>query len=250
MTTRTARTEAALATARSVLAERYPDAHFAFVAGSIMRGQGTPHSDIDLVVMYGGIDRARRESFRAGGFPVEAFVHDRGTLRWFLDQDIARGRPSILTMVAEGRLVGPVTAGAEALRSEAAALLAKGPPPLTPERRDALRYEITDMVDDLRDHRPRQEMLAIGAALHQRLADLILLGHGRWTGSGKWIPRLLAAFDQSRSRDFEEAFRSLFADGRADHLIAFAEAELGHHGGPLFEGDRREAPLDARSSPA
>lgn len=243
MTTRIAGTEAALAMAESVLAERYPDAHFAFVAGSIIRGQGTPHSDIDLVVMYGHIDRARRESFRSGGFPVEAFVHDRGTLRWFIDQDIARGRPSILTMVAEGRLVGPITAGAEA-----AALLAKGPPPLTPERRDTLRYEITDLVDDLRDRRARQEVLAIGAALHQRLADLMLLGHGHWTGSGKWIPRLLAALDRSRGRDFDEAFRCLFADGRADRLIAFAEAELGHHGGPLFEGDRREAPLDARSS--
>ncbi|MGK9166603.1 nucleotidyltransferase domain-containing protein [Inquilinus limosus] len=244
----TARLEAALATAESILAARYPDARFAFVAGSIIRGQGTPHSDIDLVVVYGRIDRARRESFRSGGFPVEAFVHDPGTLRWFMDQDVARGRPSIVTMVAEGRLVGPATADAEALRSEASSLLAKGPPPLAAERRDALRYEITDLVDDLRDQRTPPEMLAIGAALHQRLADLMLLGRGHWTGGGKWIPRLLATLDDSLSRDFDEAFRRLFADGRADLLIALAETELGHHGGPLFEGDRREAPVDARRS--
>lgn len=248
MTAKTTRIEVALATAETVLAARYPDAQFAFVAGSIIRGQGTAHSDIDLVVVYGRIDRARRESFRSGGFPVEAFVHDPGTLRWFMDQDVARGRPSILTMVAEGRVVGPVTTGAEALRSEAGSLLAKGPPTLVAESRDALRYEITDLVDDLRDRRSPQEMLAIGAALHQRLADLMLLGRGRWTGSGKWIPRLLAALDESLSRDFDEAFRRLFADSRPDLLIAFAEAELGHHGGPLFEGDRREAPVDGRRS--
>jgi hypothetical protein len=248
MTTGTARIEAALASAQAVLAERYPDADLAFVAGSIIRGQGTAHSDIDLVVVYGRIDRARRESFRSGGFPVEAFVHDPATLRWFMDQDVARGRPSIVTMVADGRLVGPVTTGAETLRSEALGLLAKGPPPLAAERRDALRYEITDLIDDLRDRRTPQEMLAIGAALHQRLADLMLLGRGHWTGSGKWIPRLLAALDESLSRDFDEGFRRLFAEGRADLLIAFAEAELGHHGGPLFEGDRREAPVDARRS--
>jgi hypothetical protein len=91
-------------------------------------------------------------------------------------------------------------------------------------------------------------LLAIGAALHQRLADLMLLGRGHWTGSGKWIPRLLAALDESLSRDFDEAFRCLLAEGRADLLIAFAEAELGRHGGALFEGDRREAPVDARRS--
>ena len=242
----TARIEAAVAAAESVLAARYPDADFAFAAGSIIRGQGTPHSDIDLVVMYGRIDRARRESFRSGGFPIEAFVHDPETLRWFMDQDVARGRPVILTMVAEGRLIGPVTAGAEASRAEATGLLAKGPPPLSAKRRNALRYEITDLVDDLRDRRPPPEMLAIGAALHQRLADLMLLGRGRWTGSGKWIPRLLAALDESLGRDFDEAFRRLFADGRADLLIALAEAELRRHGGPLFAGDRREAPADAR----
>jgi hypothetical protein len=248
MTTGTAQIEAALATAQAVMTERYPDADFAFVAGSIIRGQGTAHSDIDLVVVYRRIGRARRESFRSGGFPVEAFVHDPATLRWFMDQDVARGRPSIITMVADGRLVGPVTTGAETLRSEALGLLAKGPPPLAAERRDALRYEITDLIDDLRDRRTPQEMLAIGAALHQRLADLTLLGRGHWTGSGKWIPRLLAALDESLSRDFDEAFRRLFAEGRADLLIAFAEAELGRHGGPLFEGDRREAPVDARRS--
>jgi hypothetical protein len=165
-----------------------------------------------------------------------------------MDQDVTRGRPSIVTMIADGRLVGPVTAGAEALRSEALGLLAQGPPPLAAERRDALRYEITDLIDDLRDRRTPQELLAIGAALHQRLADLMLLGRGHWTGSGKWIPRLLAALDESLSQGFDEAFRRLLAEGRADLLIALAGAELGRHGGPLFEGDRREAPVDARRS--
>ena len=32
---------------------KFPDAECAFVAGSLMRGEGKPHSDIDLVVLYG-----------------------------------------------------------------------------------------------------------------------------------------------------------------------------------------------------
>jgi predicted nucleotidyltransferase len=58
MTTATARIEAALATAQAVMTERYPDADFAFVAGSVIRGQGTAHSDIDLVVVYRRIGQA------------------------------------------------------------------------------------------------------------------------------------------------------------------------------------------------
>jgi predicted nucleotidyltransferase len=34
-----------------VLASHYPDADSAFVAGSLMRGQGSSTSDIDLVVL-------------------------------------------------------------------------------------------------------------------------------------------------------------------------------------------------------
>ncbi|GBQ96545.1 nucleotidyltransferase domain-containing protein [Gluconobacter cerinus] len=67
----------ALATATSVFRERYEAASFAYVAGSIMRGEGTYLSDIDLVVIYDHREAAYRESFVVGDMPIEAIVHDR-----------------------------------------------------------------------------------------------------------------------------------------------------------------------------
>ena len=64
------------ATAAEVVAEKYPEARVAFLAGSVTRGEGTQTSDLDLVVIYNKLPQAYRESFVSGGWPIEAFVHD------------------------------------------------------------------------------------------------------------------------------------------------------------------------------
>lgn len=231
----------ALAIAKTVLASRYADAAFAFAAGSIMRGEGTWLSDIDLVVIYDHLEAARRESFIADGVPIEAFVHDPETLAWFVDADVARGCPSILNMVAEGAIIGSAQERAEAVQRDVARRLAEGPPPLAPARLNVLRYEITDAVDDLRGERSPSEIMAIGALLHPRLVELALRGRGRWNGTGKWAPRLLAAADAGLAERFDEAFRALFRAGASDLVIALAEEEMAPHGGRLFDGDCRAA---------
>ncbi|MGF6156278.1 hypothetical protein M2267_001521 [Ensifer sp. KUDG1] len=235
----------AMMAAEAVLAERYPQAIFAIVAGSILRGEGTESSDIDLVVLHEALPAAWRESFHFDGFPVEAFVHDFETLNWFADQDMAGGCPVLTDMVAGGVAIGPERARAEALQAEARQRLERGPAPLTPEIRNGLRYQITDLVDDLRDPRPAAEIRAIAAELMRPLADLMLLGRGRWSGRGKWLPRLLLQADAVLAERFDAAFRNASA-GQAADLITLAEEELAPHGGPLFAGDRRTAPAGAR----
>lgn len=237
----------ALAIAQSLLSTRYADAAFGFAAGSILRGEGTHLSDIDLVVVYDSLPAAHRESFLAEGVPVEAFVHDPGTLAWFVDDDAARGRPSLLHMIAEGTLVGTATESARILQGQVAARLHAGPPPLTQAQRDALRYEITDLVDDLCGERSAAEVVAIGALLHPRLAELALRGRGHWYGSGKWVPRLLTRMDPAVGARFEQAFAVLFASADRAPVLALAQQELAAHGGRLFDGDRRTAPADWRA---
>jgi len=64
------------------------------LAGSIVRGEGTPHSDLDLVVIFDRLPNAYRESFYFGDLPVEAFVHDPETLNYFLfEVDRSSGIP-------------------------------------------------------------------------------------------------------------------------------------------------------------
>ncbi|MGJ0427415.1 nucleotidyltransferase domain-containing protein [Methylocystis sp.] len=237
----------ALAIAETIFRSRYEGASFAYVAGSIMRGQGTYLSDIDLVVIYDQLEAARRESFTAEGVPVEVFVHDLETLAWFVNEDVSRGQPSILNMIAEGAAIGRASDRAETLRLEISERLAMGPPPLTPVALNTLRYEITDAVDDLRGDRSPSEMMAISAMLHPKLVELALRGRGQWNGTGKWAHRLLKEADTALADRFDDAFRILFISGNAGPVIELAEQELAPHGGRLFEGDCRSAPAAWRS---
>jgi hypothetical protein len=85
----------AMRVAEQALAGRFADADAGFAAGSILRGEGTTMSDVDLVVLYRRLPNAWRESFVLDGVPVEAFVHDGETLAWFLADDRPRGRPPL-----------------------------------------------------------------------------------------------------------------------------------------------------------
>ncbi len=247
MVKRTGTTPAeALTIAEAVFHTRYNGAAFAYAAGSIMRGEGTYLSDIDLVVVFDHLKAARRESFTVDSVPIEAFVHDPETLAWFVNEDVARGRPSILNMIVEGKIVGPGQGAAEALRAEVAARLRNGPLPFSTISLNGLRYEITDAVDDLRGDRTAEEVLAIGAMLHPKLVELALRGRGHWNGTGKWAPRLLTNIDADLAVRFDSAFRTLFTRGDGGPVIALAEAELAPHGGALFDGDCRDAPASWR----
>lgn len=232
----------ALTIAEAVFHTRYSGAAFAYAAGSIVRGEGTYLSDIDLVVVCDHLDAARRESFIFDDVPIEAFVHDRETLGWFVNEDAARGRPSILNMIVEGMIIGGDRSKAEEIRAEVSVRLESGPRPLSAAALDTLRYEITDAVDDLRGDRATYETLAIGAMLYPKLVELALRGRGRWNGAGKWAPRLLTKIDPELAIRFDSAFRALFTEGAAGPVIMLVEAELAPHGGPLFDGDRRDAP--------
>lgn len=224
----------AMAVAAAALDTRFSGAACAYVAGSIMRGEGTAGSDIDLVVLYPRLDRAWRESFLSDGFPVEAFVHDPSTLQHYLDEDARLGRPVIISLVAEGRIVGGDVVLARQWQGKARAMLAAGPGGGV----DAdLLYQVADLADDLRGVRPATEVRAIAAQLYQRLADLMLRGRGEWSGAGKWIPRRLRSVGADLLADFEAAMSQAQAgDGAA--LLALCDAELARHGGSPFDGYR------------
>ena len=54
--------------AKEILESKYSEARVLFLAGSIVRGEGTPHSDLDLVVIFDKLTNAYRESFHFQGF--------------------------------------------------------------------------------------------------------------------------------------------------------------------------------------
>ena len=237
--------ETAIQATSSVLANRFPGYSFAFASGSIIRGEGTKGSDVDLVVVFDRLETAWRETFVEGDLPFEVFIQDSETLSWFFESDIARGCPVIIHMVATGQILGLNPEKGRVWKDYAASVLRAGPPELVGEKLNALRYQITDLLDDLRGERSGSEVRAIAAQLYQPLADLMPLGQGRWSGRGKWIPRLLREMDQDLANRFDEAFQQVSL-GYVDDLCKLTHGELDRHGGPFFAGDKRMASQQAR----
>jgi hypothetical protein len=223
--------------ARKIISERYPGAEAAFCAGSLARGEGTATSDIDLVVIFPRLPAGRRESFVYEGCPVEVFVHDPETLRYFFEQDRQLGMPSLPRMVAEGRAV---VGGGTPYLELAAKILAAGPEPLADEQVQTARYAITDIVDDLRFPRCREEAVATSTRLYEKLGDFALRSRGLWSGAGKQLPRVMARQDPELYREFTGAFEELFRTGDAGAVIQFAEKTLAPHGGLLLAGHERK----------
>jgi predicted nucleotidyltransferase len=114
--------------ARRIRRERYAGARVLLLAGSVMRGEDTPTSDLDIVVVFEQLPHAYREAFVFEGWPVEAFVHDPETMNHYFESDRRLGLPALVRMVLEGVEIpkaGPFSAGLKRLASE---VFEAGPP--------------------------------------------------------------------------------------------------------------------------
>lgn len=153
---------------------KFPDAECAFVAGSLMRGEGKPHSDIDLVVLYGPDFMAvRREAHAFEGVMMDVFLHNEQAQDFFFDKDVRRSVCALLSMIVEGSVIGKDAALAEKRKRMAQALIEKGPPPLDESDLKRRRYFISDLLDDLRDNRPPGEV-GTGTTIWPRMIGRIL----------------------------------------------------------------------------
>src|SRR5262245_58479268 len=232
---------------RQIFDDRYPTANVILLAGSLLRGEGTPYSDLDLVVIFDQLPHAWRESFEFQGFPVEAFVHDPETLNYFLFESCrSANSPAIARMVFEGVEVPRPSEISKSLKRIAADLLASGPPELNDEDERKLRYTITNLIDDIRQPRSREELFASGAELYETLAHYYFRTNGLWPAINKSIPRTFSEADPDLHSRFREGFEQLFAAGRGDKVITLAEEILKRRGGFLFDGYKQDAPPECR----
>lgn len=227
--------------------EKYPGANVIFLAGSLIRGEGTKTSDLDIVVAYDSLPNAYRDSYNYGGWPVEAFVHDSATLEYFMRQiDTPGGVPSLAAMVSEGIELPSATVLSQALKQLTKEALRAGPPRWTTNDIDQSRYLISDLIEDIKDPRSSSEMYAIASQLYNAISNHYLRSQGLWSAKGKTIPRRLQKTDEAFAARFESAFDSVFAQGKSDKLVALAIDVLSPHGGFLFDGFRLDAPKEWR----
>ena len=228
--------------AKDLFETRYQGADAVLVAGSVVRGEASTYSDLDLVVIFPKVAAAYRESFTHKGWPVEAFIHDLETLRYFFYRvDRPEGSATLCEMVKEGLEVPAPTSSTREAKELAAEILREGPPKLTVEDIEDRRYMISEMIDDLREPRSRHEMNASAARLFSELGDFYCRSRGSWTGHGKGLLKRLKSQDPVLARRYSEAFDQLFQHGQPAMVIALAEELLLPYGGLFFDAYRREA---------
>jgi predicted nucleotidyltransferase len=230
--------------ASAFVGEFFPECSVAIVGGSAIRGDETPTSDLDIVIVTDREDAPFRASYREYGWPIEAFVHSPRSLRRFFASDASTRTPSLQRMCAEGAVLRDRDGEAEEIRREAVAQLEGGPAPLTEEKTASWRYQVSDLLDDFVGCEDRTEGFFIGADLAAAAVQLYLAYNRQWVGHAKWLPRSLRAFDPDLAERLSGAIESYTSDGSKQELIDFAEAMLASSGGRLFEGYYAQAPRD------
>jgi len=236
--------------ARALARERYPQAVWAVLAGSVLTAHRTAGSDLDIVVVLplGDPLAPRRESLVFRGWPVELFVHDDETLDWWLAKERLQRKPTLHRMVCGTPVVGDPADRREACR----ALLDAGPEPMAPAQLEAARYGLTDLLDDLEHATDPGERLVIAATLWTNAAHGALVAANHWDGTGKWLLRELRGLEENLDGDGGQglADRWLAAHRDPAAIEAFAREVLDRLGGPLFDGYAAAAPRPDITKPA
>lgn len=233
-------------TARRILKTKHPQAEVAFVAGSIVRGEETQFSDIDLVIVYSKTEFPYRESFLFDSWPVEAFVHDPDTVNYFFEKvDGQSGDISLPSMILDGHMIPERSLLGSRLKERAGEFVAQGPPAWSVRDLENARYAITDLVDDIRGYRNLIELFATLGALHESLANFHFRANLQWSASRKHIPRRLQKQQPQFAVEWNQAFRAAYG-GEVSQLIHLTERILAPFGGFYFDGYRRDAPKEWR----
>lgn len=231
----------ATAAARGVVAERFPDARAAWLGGSVVRGQATAASDLDVTVLLDGPPAPFRDTVRWHGWLVELFVHTDASLDHYRRADLeGRRQPTMSRLVGETVVLVDRDGSGTRRRAECLAEIGAGPSPLSPDDLLLARYRVTAWVDDLRSATPPLRTAAATTA-YAELLGLLLDVHRRWRGQGKGLAREVLALDEARgTRWLRRADAGLAAAVAGDPapLAALADEVLDLAGGPLREGLR------------
>lgn len=215
--------------------KHYPNCQGALLAGSVVRGEATGTSDLDIVIFDKNLISSYRESLTDFGWAIEAFVHNLTSYQQFFEQDVKRARPSMPRMVAEGIILkdeGII----EAIKKEANELLENGPEEWAKETIETKRYFITDSLDDFIGCSNRAEEIFIANTLAELISEFVLRTNRKWVGASKWIIRALRQHDEEFATQFVEAFDHFYKTGEKQQVIHLVEKVLQPFGGRLFEG--------------
>ncbi|MGI8316295.1 nucleotidyltransferase domain-containing protein [Halobacillus mangrovi] len=215
--------------------KNFPECHAALLSGSVVRGEDTETSDLDIVVFDEKLLSSYRESLYEFGWPIEVFAHNFTSYKEFYKSDVKRARPSLPRMVAEGIIIKE-DVRMKALKQEAVEILEKGPPPWTEKDIRAKRYFLTDTLDDFIGCEDRAEGMFISQTLAELTAEFVLRTNNQWVGSSKWWARALRQFDKEFAERLFKTLDCYYRNDEKEQVVNVVEGVLRPYGGRLFDG--------------
>lgn len=221
--------------AQKFIQKYFPSCNGALLAGSVIRGEATDTSDLDIVIIDESVPSSYRESFIEFDWPIEVFVHNASSYKEFFESDRERARPTMPRMVSEGIILRD-DGVMEAIKKEAAVLLNEGPEIWSEETVLIKRYFLTDTLDDFIGCSNRAEEIFIANTLAELVSEFVLRTNQRWIGTSKWIVRSLRAYDEDFTIQFVEAFDTYYKTGDKKRVIHLVEVVMEPFGGRLLEG--------------
>lgn len=213
----------------------FPHCHGALLAGSVVRGEATETSDLDIVIFDKNLKSAYRESVIEFGWNIEVFVHNFTSYKEFFKSDCERARPSLPKMVSEG-IVLRDSGIMEQIKPEANDLIEKGPEEWSAETIRMKRYFITDALDDFIGSTIRAEEIFIANTLAELVSEFVLRTNRKWIGTSKWVIRSLRNHDEKFANRFVDAFDTFYKTGDKNKVIVIVDEILQPYGGRLFQG--------------
>jgi len=231
-----------LQTIRKLIKERYSNAKAVFWAGSVSQNQGTSASDLDLIIVFESLPHAYRETFIYDEWPIDAFIHDTDTLRYFFEESrTGNGISGLSYMILHGCEVTDPSAFSENIKTLAQKVLDAGPAVWDKKQIDKERFLITDVLDDIKYPASRDEQIASAARLLKVLGQYYFRSQNKWCASGKSLIRYLQKDNHDLALEFNQSFESLFQKGDTLGIKNLVQKILAPHGGLLWDGFKSEA---------
>lgn len=145
----------------------------ALIAGSVVRGEATETSDLDIVIFDKRLTSSYRESMFDFGWAIEVFAHNFTSYKYFIEMDCKAAKPSMPRMISEGIILRDEGI-LESIKKEAKDILEKGPEIWSEEIVSTKRYFITDALDDFLGSNNRAEEIFITNTLADLVHEFVL----------------------------------------------------------------------------
>lgn len=219
----------------SFVSRVFPAAEGVVLAGSIAAGTATPTSDVDLLLigpeqMFDEERTSLAAMYEDAGRLIEVFAYTPSTYRTWAASEVAAHRPVILVMLSEGLVLRESPELLE-LREWATQTVDSGPM-IDQHALDVRRYMVSALLDDVSDAQDAGERCILLADAFRSLAELVLLAHGCWLGSGKWLMRRLREWDAGVAQHLSAALVA----GDVASFVQHADELLAPLGGRLQAG--------------